>query len=70
MRVDGADVAGGAVARGLQDVQRIVEGRPGAVDEASEPQEARGVGEATTDSVVYASVTILILDYFLTMILW
>lgn len=31
---------------------------------------ARGVGEATTDSVVYASVTILILDYFLTMILW
>ena len=31
---------------------------------------SRGVGEATTDSVVYASVTILILDYFLTMILW
>lgn len=31
---------------------------------------AKGVGEATTDSVVYASVTVLILDYFLTMLLW
>lgn len=31
---------------------------------------AKGVGEATTDAVVYASVTILILDYFLTMIIW
>ena len=31
---------------------------------------AKGVGEATTDAVVYASVSVLILDYFLTMILW
>ncbi len=31
---------------------------------------AKGVGEATTDAVVYASVTVLILDYFLTMIIW
>ncbi len=31
---------------------------------------AKGVGEATTDAVVFASVTILILDYFLTMIIW
>ena len=31
---------------------------------------AKGVGEATTDAVVYASVTILILDYFLTMLIW
>lgn len=31
---------------------------------------AKGVGEATTDSVVYASVVVLILDYFLTMLLW
>ena len=31
---------------------------------------AKGVGEATTDAVVYASVTVLILDYFLSMIIW
>ena len=31
---------------------------------------AKGVGEATTDAVVYASVTVLILDYFLTMLIW
>ncbi len=31
---------------------------------------AKGVGEATTDSVVYASVVVLMLDYFLTTILW
>ena len=31
---------------------------------------AKGVGEATTDAVVYASISVLILDYFLTMILW
>ena len=31
---------------------------------------AKGVGEATTDSVVYASVTVLMLDYFLSMLLW
>ena len=31
---------------------------------------AKGVGEATTDAVVYASVTVLILDYFLTMMIW
>ena len=31
---------------------------------------AKGVGEATTDAVVYAYVTVLILDYFLTMLIW
>ena len=31
---------------------------------------AKGVGEATTDAVVYASVVVLIIDYFLTMVLW
>ena len=31
---------------------------------------AKGVGEATTDAVVYASVTVLILDYFLTVLIW
>ena len=31
---------------------------------------AKGVGEATTDSVVYASVSVLIIDYFLSMIIW
>ena len=31
---------------------------------------AKGVGEATTDSVVYASVTVLIIDYFLSMMIW
>ncbi len=31
---------------------------------------AKGVGEATTDAVVFASVTVLILDYFLTMMIW
>ena len=31
---------------------------------------AKGVGEATTDSVVYASVSVLMLDYFLSMLIW
>ena len=31
---------------------------------------AKGVGEATTAAVVMVSVTTLVLDYFLTVIMW
>jgi len=33
------------------------------------PQGAEGVGHATTEAVVYASITILISNFFLTMLL-
>jgi ABC-type transporter Mla maintaining outer membrane lipid asymmetry permease subunit MlaE len=33
------------------------------------PQGAEGVGQATTESVVYASISILISNFFLTMLL-